>query len=177
MARRRWVQILSAITLNPIVTNYFTGTIVRAKSKGICVPVLNCYSCPAAVGACPIGSLQHAFASIRFRFATGELQFGLYVLGSLGIVGSLVGRFPCGWFCPFGLLQDILHKIPGPKLRIPRILTYLKYLILVMTVLLLPAVVLNAAGFGDTWFCKWICPAGTLEAGLPLVTANADIGA
>jgi len=169
------VQILSTVILNPIVPNYFTGTIVRAQSKGICVPVLNCYSCPAAVAACPIGSLQHAFASIRFRFSTGELQFGLYALGSLGIVGSLVGRFPCGWFCPFGLLQEVLHKIPGPKLRIPRILNYLKYLILALTVFILPAVVLNAAGFGDTWFCKWICPAGTLEAGLPLVAANADI--
>jgi polyferredoxin len=169
------VQIASAIALNPIVPNYFTGTIVRARSKGICVPVLNCWSCPAATAACPIGALQHAFASLRFRFATGELQFGLYALGSIGIIGSLVGRFPCGWFCPFGLLQEVLHKIPGPKLPIPRILGYLKYVILALTVFLLPAVVLNAAGLGDAWFCKWICPAGTLEAGLPLVAANAGI--
>jgi ferredoxin-type protein NapH len=169
------VQILSTIVLNPIVPNYFTGTIVQARSKGICVPVLNCYSCPAAVGACPIGSLQHAFAAVRARVSTGEVQFGLYALGSLGIIGSLVGRFPCGWLCPFGLLQEVLHKIPGPKLRIPRILAYLKYVILALTVFILPAVVLNAAGFGDTWFCKWICPAGTLEAGLPLVAANAGI--
>ncbi|MCE5254674.1 MAG: 4Fe-4S binding protein [Actinomycetia bacterium] len=175
LTRRRWVQILSTVVLNPIVPNYFTGTIVQAQSKGICVPVLNCYSCPAAIGACPIGSLQHAVASIRFRLSTGEFQAGLYVLGSLGVVGSLVGRFPCGWLCPFGLLQEVLHKIPGPKLRLPRILKYLKYIILALTVFILPALVLNAAGFGDTWFCKWICPAGTLEAGLPLVAADADI--
>ena len=175
LTRRRWVQILSTIALNPYLPNFFTGSIVRANSKGICVPVLNCYSCPAAVGACPIGSIQHAFASIRFRLSTGEVQFGLYALGSLGIVGSLVGRFPCGWFCPFGLLQELLHKMPGPKLRIPHLLNYLKYIILALTVFILPAVVLDAVGFGDTWFCKWICPAGTLEAGLPLVVANADV--
>jgi len=175
LTRRRWIQILSLIALNPIVPNYFSGTIVQARSKGICVPVLNCYSCPAAVGACPIGALQHAFASIRFRLSTNEAEFGLYTLGSLGIVGSLVGRFPCAWFCPFGLLQDVLYKIPGPKLRVPHILDYLKYAVLALTVFVLPLVVLSAVGFGESWFCKWICPAGTLEAGLPLVAANAGI--
>jgi len=175
LSRRRWIQILSLIVLNPVIPNFFTGTIVQARSKGICVPVLNCYSCPAALGACPIGSLQHTFAGIRTRLSLGELQLGLYTLGSIGIVGSLVGRFPCGWFCPFGLLQELLYKIPGRKVRIPKILRYLKYVVLVLTVFVLPALVLNAVGFGDTWFCKWICPAGTLEAGLPLVAANAGI--
>jgi ferredoxin-type protein NapH len=137
--------------------------------------VLNCYSCPSAVAACPIGSLQHAVASIRVRLSIGESQFGLYALGSLGVVGSLVGRFPCGWFCPFGLVQELLHKLPGPKLRIPRFLTHLRYAVLALTVFILPFLVLDAAGYGDTWFCKWICPAGTLEAGLPLVVANAGI--
>lgn len=175
VTRRRWVQILSTIVLNPIVPNFFTGSIVQLRSKGVCVPVLNCYSCPSALGACPIGSLQHAVAGIRYRLSIGEVQLGLYTLGSIGVVGSLVGRFPCGWLCPFGLLQEWLHKIPGPKLRIPRVLRYLKYVVLVLTVIVLPAVVLNAVGFGETWFCKWICPAGTLEAGIPLVAANAGI--
>lgn len=175
LARRRWVQIVSTIALNPIVPYFFAGKIVQAQSKGVCVPVLNCYSCPAAVGACPIGTLQHSFAALRFRISTGVIQPGLYALGLLGIVGSLIGRFPCGWFCPFGLLQELLHKIPGPKLGIPKILNYLKYAILALTVFILPAVILDAVGYGETWFCKWICPAGTLEAGLPLVAANADI--
>ena len=175
VARRRWTQVLSAVALNPAVPNFFTGSIVQARSKGICVPVLNCYSCPSAWGACPIGSLQHAFAGLRNKLSVGEVQLGLYALGSVGVVGSLVGRFPCGWLCPFGLLQEWLHKIPGPKLRIPRVFRYLKYVVLVLTVFVLPAVVLNAVGVGDTWFCKWICPAGTLEAGIPLVAANAGI--
>jgi ferredoxin-type protein NapH len=175
LARRRWVQILSTIGLNAYLPAFLTGSVVQARSKGICVPVLNCYSCPSAVAACPIGSLQRAFASLRFRLSGGELQLGLYVIGALGVVGSLVGRFPCGWFCPFGLVQELMHKIPGPKLRIPRMLGYLRYVVLAVTVFVLPALILDAYGYGDTWFCKWICPAGTLEAGLPLVGANAGV--
>jgi ferredoxin-type protein NapH len=177
LSRRRWVQIVSTIALNAYVPAFFTGTIVQAQSKGICVPVLNCYSCPSATAACPVGSIQHALASARARFSAGQFQVGLYALGSLGIVGAIVGRFPCGWFCPFGMVQELLHKIPGPKLRIPHLLSYLRYVVLALTVFILPFFVLDAFGYGDTWFCKWICPAGTLEAGLPLVAANAAIRA
>lgn len=177
LSRRRWVQILSTVGLNAYLPAFFTGSIVQARSKGVCVPVLNCYSCPSALGACPVGTLQHVFASLRFRISTGEIQLGLYTIGMLGMVGSLIGRFPCGWFCPFGLLQELLHKIPGPKLHIPRVLGYLRYVVLALTVILLPALVLDAFGLGQTWFCKWICPAGTLEAGLPLVGLNSGIRA
>lgn len=177
LTRRRWTQIVSAVALNAYVPAFFSGTIVQASSKGICVPVLNCYSCPAAVAACPIGSMQHMMATVRARWSLGQFQMGLYVLGSMGVVGALAGRFPCGWFCPFGLFQELVYKIPGPKLRIPRVLGYLKYVVLALTVFILPFLVLDAFGYGDQWFCKWICPAGTLEAGLPLVGANAGVRA
>ncbi len=175
LSRRRWAQILGTIGLNAYLPAFFTGTIVQARSKGICVPVLNCYSCPSAVAACPIGSIQHSLASARVRVSQGQIQVGLYALGSLGVVGALVGRFPCGWFCPFGLVQELLYKIPGPKLRIPHVLSYVRYAVLALTVFILPFLVLDAFGYGDTWFCKWICPAGTLEAGLPLAGVNAGV--
>jgi ferredoxin-type protein NapH len=174
-SKRRWAQIAAAFALNPVLPNFFTGSIVRGGFKGTCIPVLNCYSCPAAVGACPIGALQHTFAALRFRLAPGSPGFGLYALGTLGLAGSLAGRFPCGWFCPFGLVQELLYKIPGPKIRIPRFLTHLRWAVLALTVFLLPLLVVDVAGYGDVWFCKWICPAGTLEAGIPLVGANAAI--
>jgi ferredoxin len=177
LTRRRWTQIASTVALNAYLPAFFTGTIFQGRSKGVCVPVLNCYSCPSATAACPVGSIQHALASARARVSTGQIQVGLYALGSLGIVGALVGRFPCGWFCPFGLVQELLHKIPGPKLRIPHLVTYLRYVVLALTVFILPFFVLDAFGYGDTWFCEWICPAGTLEAGLPLVSVNPDIRA
>lgn len=177
LSRRRWIQIASAVLLNLYIPAFFSGTIVQARSKGICVPVLNCYSCPGAVASCPIGSMQHMMGSLRARWSLGQVQLGLYVIGSLGIVGAMIGRFPCGWFCPFGLFQELVHKIPGPKLKVPPFLGYLKYVLLALTVFILPLLVLDAFGYGDQWFCKWICPAGTLEAGLPIVAANAGIRA
>lgn len=174
-SRRRWLQLISTFGLNLYLPAFLQGTIVQWRSKGICVPVLNCYSCPSAIAACPIGSLQHVFAAMRFHISAGQYHLGLYALGSLGVVASLVGRFPCAWICPFGLLQEALYRIPSPKLRIPPYLGYMRYVFLAVMVFALPFLVLDAAGLGETWFCKWICPAGTLEAGLPLVAANAGI--
>jgi polyferredoxin len=102
-------------------------------------------------------------------------QFGLYVLGILGAVGSLIGRIPCGWLCPFGFIQELFYKIPTPKLQIPKFLSYFRYVVLALMVILLPLLIVDEFGYGETWFCKWICPAGTLEAGIPLVALNAGI--
>ncbi len=85
-----------------------SGKIYKGNLKKLCVPGMNCYSCPGAVGSCPIGSLQAVIGSWNFKFA-------FYVAGFLVFVGALVGRFVCGWLCPFGLIQDLLHKIPFPK--------------------------------------------------------------
>jgi ferredoxin-type protein NapH len=90
-------------------------------------------------------------------------------------VGSLVGRMPCGWLCPFGFLQELLYKIKTKKFRIPKPLLYMKYVVLVVFVILLPLLIMDKYGFGQTWFCKWICPAGTLEAGLSLAAISPDI--
>jgi polyferredoxin len=172
---RRWFQIFAALLINAHLPSWLKGEIYQGSLKGTCVPVLNCYSCPSAIGACPIGSLQTFFAQTKFRISIAQYQFGLYTLGLLGIVGSLVGRLPCGWLCPFGLIQELLYKIKTPKLSIPRTLSYMKYLILAAMVFLLPLLIMDEYGMGQTWFCKWICPAGTLEAGIPLASLNADI--
>jgi ferredoxin-type protein NapH len=90
-------------------------------------------------------------------------------------VGALLGRFICGWACPFGLIQELLYKIPSHKLHNKKafgFLKYGKYIALAVFVLLLPALLFLRDGFPTPAFCKYICPAGTLEAGIPLVTAN-----
>jgi ferredoxin-type protein NapH len=173
--RRRWFQTISFLAINAYIPSWFKGEIYQGNFKGVCVPVLNCYSCPSALGACPIGSMQNFFASAKFNISIAQYQFGLYVLGFLGAVGALVGRMPCGWLCPFGFLQELLYKIKTKKFRIPRILTYGKYVILAVFVVLLPLFIMDPYGFGQTWFCKWICPAGTLEAGVSLAAINAGI--
>ena len=131
---RGWIQAAAALLTNPHLPNFFKGGIYQGKAKAVCVPGLNCYSCPAAAGACPIGSFQAVVGSSKFSFS-------YYITGFLILVGVLLGRFICGFLCPFGWLQDLLHKIPGKKLSTERLkpLTYLKYAVLFFTVIALPA--------------------------------------
>ncbi|MGB9765477.1 MAG: 4Fe-4S binding protein [Candidatus Saccharicenans sp.] len=173
--KRRLIQILAALGFNFDFPSLFQGQVSQWKSKGVCVPALNCYSCPAAVGACPIGSLQNAFNTLRHNLGAGQKKLGFYVVGSLGLIGSLGGRLPCGWLCPFGFFQELVYKLPTPKFQIPKFLTYFRYLVLLILVILLPILVIDSLGFGEPWFCKWLCPAGTLEAGVLLSLLNRGI--
>jgi polyferredoxin len=114
-------------------------------------------------------------ASARANFEVARFQMGLYVIGMLGLIGSLVGRMPCAWVCPFGLIQELIHKIPSPKFEIPKILTYGKYVFLALFVFILPFAATDEFGYGMTWFCKYVCPAGTLEAGLPMMALKPEL--
>lgn len=136
---------------------FFSGHIYRGTLKGLCLPFISCYACPMAVFSCPIGSLQH-FMTIR--------TIPLLLLGILGLVGATAGRMACGWLCPFGLLQDMLQKIPTRKIQIPRALYNLKYLSLALLVIIIPFLT------GAPWFSK-LCPFGTLSAGIPWVLIGA----
>jgi len=166
---RHRFQALWAFLTNSYLMGFVQGKIYKGKLKNLCVPGLNCYSCPGAVGSCPIGSLQAVIGNWNFKFA-------FYVAGFLVFVGALIGRFVCGWLCPFGLIQDFLHKIPFPKkiksFRGDMLLRKLKYVILVVFVILLPLFLVDIMGQGTPYFCKLICPAGTLEGGIPLVLLN-----
>jgi ferredoxin-type protein NapH len=173
--KRRWFQALGTVAANIWLPSFFKAKIFEGPTKGICVPVLNCYSCPSAIFACPIGSLQNSLSSVKLNLSFARRQFGLYVIGNLTAIGSLIGRIPCGWLCPFGFFQELVHKIPSKKFQIPKALTYMKYAVLLVMVILLPLLVLDEFGGGDLWFCKWICPTGTLEAGVPLAILSGGI--
>ena len=164
---RRYTQLISAVLYNCHLSGFVTGTIYKGKTKGICAPGLNCFSCPGAVLACPLGSLQTALSKSVFRFP-------MYMVGTIMLFGILLGRMICGFLCPFGLIQELLHYLPVPKLKkngFTRTLSYLKYVILGVFVLLIPVVKLVPG------FCKYICPAGTLGAGIPLVLMNENLRA
>jgi polyferredoxin len=169
---RHWVQAGWALITNSYVTGFLHGKIYRGPIKNICVPGLNCYSCPGALGSCPLGALQAVAGSWKYNVS-------LYLIGFFMIVGALGGRFVCGWLCPFGLFQDLLHKIPFPKklrgFRGDRTLRYLKYLILLIFVILLPMFAVDIAGQGAPYFCKYICPAGTLMGGWPLTALDSAL--
>ena len=162
--KRRLIQLYSFLLYNAHLKGFVTGDIFTGLSKGACVPGLNCYSCPGAVGACPLGALQNALAS------SGQ-KAPYYVVGILMLYGLILGRTICGFLCPFGLFQELLYKIPSLKIkksRITRVLSMFKYALLVFLVVLLPlysaikTVPLPA-------FCKYVCPAGTLEGAVGLL--------
>ena len=169
---RGWIQAAATLLTNIQIPNLFKGKIYQGNVKTMCVPGLNCYSCPAATGACPIGAFQAVVGSSKFKFT-------YYITGFFILLGVLLGRFICGFLCPFGWFQDLLHKIPGKKLSTAKLkpLRYLKYVILVVFVILLPAFVTNSLGMGDPFFCKYICPQGVLEGAIPLSLANSGIRA
>lgn len=166
------VQIVFTALTNGYLLGYMKGKIYSGNSKKICVPGLNCYSCPGAIASCPIGSLQAVLGSRDFKFS-------FYIIGFLMIIGSFIGRFVCGWLCPFGLVQDLLYKIPFikkiKKVPFDKYLRYLKYMILLIFVIILPLSISNYAGEGSPWFCKLICPSGTFLAGIPLVSMNSSL--
>jgi ferredoxin-type protein NapH len=165
---RMRVQFCAAIAQNAYFRGFIQRNIYRGSIKKICVPGLNCYSCPGALGACPIGSLQSIASDINYNFS-------FYVAGFLLMVGTFAGRFICGWICPFGLIQELLYKVPFQKVKVTRhfkMMIYIKYALLAVFVLILPALLVNTIGMGRPTFCKYICPAGTLEAGIPLVILN-----
>lgn len=171
MARKRFItQLLATITTNSYLKGFIDGEIFQGKTKNLCVPSLNCYSCPGAIGSCPIGSLQAVINSAKYKVS-------YYVLGLIALFGVIFGKFICGWVCPFGWIQELIYKTPLKKLRWGKrlkITRYLKYIILVVFVLWLPSLV-NEFGVASPTFCEYICPAGTLEASLPLLATNSPL--
>jgi len=167
---RGWIQAGATLLTNIHLPNFLKGGLYQGKGKAVCVPGLNCYSCPAASGACPIGSFQAVVGSSKFRFS-------YYITGFLILLGVLLGRVICGFLCPFGWFQELLHKIPTKKFSTKKLkpLTYLKYVVLLVMVVLLPVLVTNQLGMGDPFFCKYLCPQGVLEGAIPLSLANSGI--
>ena len=166
---RRLIQLYSALLYNAHLKGFAEGQIYTGPLKNVCVPGLNCYSCPGAVGACPLGSLQNAVAASADRPA-------FYVVGLLLLFGLLLGRVICGFLCPFGLLQELLHKIPTRKVKkspLTRKLSWAKYGILLVFALAIPAwFALRKLPLPG--FCKFICPAGTLEGAVMLLLHPAN---
>ena len=167
IGRRRLTQVIAAVLYNCNFTGFASGSIYKGELKNACVPGLNCYSCPGAVGSCPLGSLQQSLVSSKYRVP-------YYMLGMILLLGTLLGRFVCGFLCPFGLLQELLYKIPTKKVKKgkwSRTLSYVKYVVLAVFVVVIPL------AFAVPGFCKYICPQGIIEGAIPLAIADGDVRA
>ena len=150
--KRRIIQLYSALLHNAHIKGFISGRLYTGATKNVCVPGLNCYSCPGAIGACPLGSLQNSLS------ASNKSTF-TYVIGILALFALMLGRIICGWLCPVGLGQDLLYKIKTPKIKkskITRALSFMKYFILITLVVIVPLMYLVPG------FCEYICPAGTI---------------
>lgn len=163
--KRKLIQLAAFLCTNSQLQNLSRGKLYKGSWKEFCSPGLNCYSCPAASLACPIGALQAVGGASGFSF---------YVTGFLLLMGLILGRAVCGFLCPFGFLQELLHKLPGPKFKLRKPFKYLKYVLLAVLVIAFPLISANSAGVPVPAYCKYICPAGTLEGGLPLILTHPE---
>lgn len=163
---RRAVQIGFSALSNGYIAGFMGKGLYQGAGKRVCLPGLNCYSCPGALGSCPVGALQAVLGSWKYGMS-------FYVVGFLIFLGALFGRFACGFLCPFGLLQELLNKIPvkGKRRNLPghRVLKWLKYVVLGLFVVALPLLAVDMVGQGQPWFCKWICPSGTVSGWLQMI--------
>ena len=168
--KRKIVQVVAFGYSNTYIGNFVSGQIYKGSWKQFCNPGMNCYSCPAARLACPIGAMQAVSGSMNFKLS-------FYVIGFVLALGVVFGRVICGFFCPFGLIQELIYKIPFPKKKLWKWLTYVKYVLLAVFVIIMPVTMVNELGMSSPAFCEYICPAGTLEGGIPLLSTHPELRA
>lgn len=166
---RKTIQALWGLLTNANLVGFVTGKIYQGPLKRFCVPGMNCYACPAAIMSCPIGAMQAVLSQKKAKFS-------FYVIGFLSFIGILVGRFICGWLCLFGLIQELLYMIPVPKVivkeEIDKILRFAKYFFLFGVCIFAVIFIRDQFGLSLPYFCKYICPIGMLEGGIPLLAVN-----
>lgn len=168
--KRKIIQVAAFGYSNTYIGNFATGQLYKGSWKQFCNPGMNCYSCPAARLACPIGAMQAVSGSMNFKLS-------FYVIGFVLALGAVFGRAICGFLCPFGLIQELLYKIPFPKKKLWKWLTYVKYVLLAVFVIIMPVTMVNELGMSAPAFCEYICPVGTLEGGIPLLSTHPELRA
>ncbi len=55
---RGWIQAGATLLTNLHLPNFLKGGLYQGAGKTVCVPGLNCYSCPAAPGPVPSGRFR-----------------------------------------------------------------------------------------------------------------------
>ena len=85
---------------------------------GISIPILACYYPNGRTVTCPFWQLQaYIFPFWNYPrgyevfYSTSGLEKIAIVLGMTATAAVILGRFFCGWLCPFGLFQDLLTRL------------------------------------------------------------------
>lgn len=151
---RKFIQFFSFLLLNSYFKGFTNKVNYGGTLKGVCVPVLNCWSCPSALTSCPIGAMEIYIKSRNFPFL--PLVFII-------VPGLFFGRFFCGFLCPAGLLQELLFKIKTKKYKLNNKFVFFPLLSLVFGVILFSYL------FSSAWFSRFICPMGLIQASIPWI--------
>ncbi len=159
--KRRMSQWLVFVALRMGVLRVANISPVKRSTLG-CVPVLNCQSCEMATGACPVGTLQNFLLRLDFPF---------FLVGSMFTFGLLLGRWACGWLCPFGMISDLVDRVSGHRYRPPHYFRAGKYVML--SLLLLVGLAFGLTGATTSPFCFSFCPAGKILGLTPYFLTSA----
>jgi ferredoxin-type protein NapH len=85
---------------------------------GLSVPILACYYPNGRTVTCPIWQIQaYIFPfwdvgrGYQVFYSTSGLEKLVIVFGLVIAASIVLGRFFCGWLCPFGLYMDVISRI------------------------------------------------------------------
>jgi len=85
---------------------------------GLSVPILACYYASGRTVTCPIWQIQaYIFPfwshdiGYFVNYSTSGLEMLVIVFGLVIVMSVILGRFFCGWICPFGLYMDLITRI------------------------------------------------------------------
>lgn len=103
-AKVKRIAVLRRLTQGIGLLLGLAGVAVPAMTH-IVFPGLHCHACPLSVTICPVGILQSLI----------KTGLPLYPLAFVALYGVVLGRWWCGWVCPFGLVNDMCAEAGKPN--------------------------------------------------------------
>ena len=170
---RGWLQAGAALLANLHLPNFLKGGIYQGKHKGCLRAGTELLFLP-----CSFRGMSDRSVSVGGRIVKIQLFILYHRLPYSARCAARDGL--SADFCALsGGFRNCCTRYRAKKLSARKLkpLTFIKYGVLVIMVILLPALVANDVGMGEPFFCKYLCPQGVLEGALPLAAADEGIRA